>query len=201
MEQQKQIAVYENKIAGICGAFLFALPGGVVWYLLYRIGFIASISCLIAIVCAMKGYTLFSKKESTFGVIASTVVTVLVMILAWYFCLATDVYEACAAWYANGEIDYAPTFVESLASAYLFLAEPDVCLAYLKDLGMGLIFCVIGCYSNVKSALNAQKMAAAEPAPAQEPTDGATPADEPTEPTEPTGEDNDAVAATPEDKA
>ena len=52
----------ENFVAGLVGAFLFSLAGGIVWYLLYQIGFIASISGIIGVVCAVKGYAVFGKK-------------------------------------------------------------------------------------------------------------------------------------------
>ena len=86
--------VYENKIAGLCGALLFALGGGIIYFLLYQLGYISSISGLVGAVLAMKGYALFSKKESMFGVITSAVLALLVLVAAWYLCLAKDVYEA-----------------------------------------------------------------------------------------------------------
>ncbi len=77
----------ENKIAGTLGAFLFALAGGLAYFALWQLGFIAAISGFLAVFCAMKGYKLFAKKESVYGVVTSVVVSVLVIVIAWYFSL------------------------------------------------------------------------------------------------------------------
>lgn len=147
----------ENVLAGIVGAFLFSLVGGIIWFVLYQIGFIAAISGIIGVVCAIKGYTVFGKRESLKGVIISTVVAFLVIVLAWYLCLSYDVYQAYQDWYANGEVDFTLTFFESIANAHLFLAETEIAIAYLKDLGIGLLLCIVGAFAHVKSAIGKAK--------------------------------------------
>ena len=147
----------ENILAGIVGAFLFSLAGGIIWFLLYQIGFLAAISGVIGVVCAIKGYAIFGKRESVKGIIISTVIAFLVIVLAWYFCLSYDIYLAYQDWYANGEVESTPTLFESIANAYLFLAEPEIAIAYLKDLGIGLLFCVIGAFGYVKAAIGKAK--------------------------------------------
>ena len=147
----------ENVLAGIVGAFLFSLAGGIIWFLLYQIGFLAAISGVIGVVCAIKGYAVFGKRESTKGIIISTVIAFTVIVIAWYFCLAYDVYLAYQEWYANGEIDFTLTFFESVSSAYFFLAEVDVAIAYLKDLGIGMLFCAMGAFGYVKAAIGKAK--------------------------------------------
>ena len=147
----------ENVLAGIVGAFLFSLAGGIIWFVLYQIGFLAAISGIIGVVCAIKGYAIFGKRESVKGIIISTIIAFLVIVLAWYFCLSYDVYLAYEEWFANGEVDYALNFFESVTAAHLFLSEPDIALAYFKDLGIGLIFCVIGAFGYVKSAIGKAK--------------------------------------------
>jgi len=129
----------ENVVAGAVGALLFALVGGVLWYVLYQIGYIASISGFVGIICAMKGYSVFA--------------TVLVMVIAWYLALANDVYLAYKGWFAEGAVDYAPTFFESVRGAYVFLEDPDVAGGYFGDLAMGLFFCALGVISSVTKAL------------------------------------------------
>ncbi len=153
----------ENVVAGTVGALLFALVGGILWYVLYQIGYIASISGFIGIICAMKGYSFFAKRESKKGVVISIIAAVLVLVIAWYLCLANDVYVAYKGWYAEGLVDYAPTFFESVRGAYVFLGEPDVAGEYFGDLAIGLLFCAIGAVSSIISAfrkLKAEKVAA-----------------------------------------
>lgn len=145
--------VEENVAAGVVGAFLFALIGGALWFVLYLFGFIASLSGFVGIICAIKGYSLFAKKESVKGVVIAIVMTVLVLVVAWYFCLSYDVYMAYQNWFAEGEIDFTLTFVESVRSAYLFLGDSEIALPYLADLGIGLLFCALGAFSSVKAAV------------------------------------------------
>ena len=37
-------------LPGIIGAFLFSLVGGILWFVLYQIGYVASISGLIGVI-------------------------------------------------------------------------------------------------------------------------------------------------------
>lgn len=149
--------VEENVAAGVVGAFLFALIGGALWFVLYLFGFIASLSGFVGIICAIKGYSLFAKKESVKGVVIAIVMTVLVLVVAWYFCLSYDVYQAYQSWFAEGEIDFTLTFAESVRSAYLFLGDSEIALPYLADLGIGLLFCALGAFSSVKAAIKRVK--------------------------------------------
>ncbi len=142
----------ENVFTGIIGAFLFSLVGGVLWYVLYQIGYLAGISAIVGVVCAIKGYSFFAKVESKKGVIISAIIALAVIVIAWYFCLSNDLYVACQEWYAVGEIDYCPTFFECVRSAYQFLEEPEVADAYFKDLGIGMVLGILGCAGSVITA-------------------------------------------------
>ena len=149
IEQKK-----ENVPAGIFGAFLFSLAGGIVWFLLYQVGFLAAISGIVGVICAIKGYAIFGKRESVKGVIISTVMAFIVIVLAWYLCIGYDIYSAYQEWFANGDIDFTVSFFEALGEVPLFFEESEIALAYLKDLGIGLLFCVLGAFGYVKAALS-----------------------------------------------
>lgn len=142
----------ENVLAGIVGAFLFSLSGGILFFILYQIGILAAISGIVGVICAMKGYTIFSKKESLHGIIISTAIAILVLVIAWYLCLSMDVYQAWNEWYANGEVDYTITFFDSVRGAYQFLADPEVASGYWIDLGLGILLCVAGCIQPIINA-------------------------------------------------
>lgn len=141
----------ENVLAGIVGAFLFALAGGVLWVLLDRVGFYAGISGLVAVVCAIKGYSIFAKKETKRGIIISVIIAALVLVLAWYACLAWDVHNAYKQWYAEGEVDYTLNYFESFRVAYLFLGEKEIARSYIINLVIGLVLCVIGSAGYISS--------------------------------------------------
>ncbi len=162
----------ENVVAGTVGALLFSLVGGILWYVLYQIGYIASISGFIGIICAMKGYSFFAKRESKKGIIISIIAAVIVLVIAWYLCLANDVYVVYQEWFTAGEVDYAPTFFEAVRGAYVFLGEPDVAGSYFGDLALGLFFCALGAISSIRSAfkkLKAEKETAENEQNAEEP--------------------------------
>ena len=53
----------ENVLAGVVGAFLFSLVGGILWFVLYQIGYLAAVSGLVGVICAVKGYTFFANKK------------------------------------------------------------------------------------------------------------------------------------------
>ena len=157
--QNKNTDVRENVVAGIVGAFLFSLAGGILWFVIYLFGFIAGISGLVGAVCAIKGYSIFAKKESMKGIVISVIISLLVIVAAWYMCFAYDVYQAYQDWYLAGEIDFTLTFPESVATVPLFLSEPEIGPAYIKDLLIGLVFCVIGGGSYVVNKMKGLKNA------------------------------------------
>ena len=58
--KNNQNDIQENVLSGIVGAFLFSLIGGILWFVLYQIGYLAAISGLVGVICAVKGYTFFA---------------------------------------------------------------------------------------------------------------------------------------------
>ncbi len=159
----------ENVVAGIVGAFLFSLAGAVIWVLLDLIGFYAGVSGLVAAVCAITGYKIFAGKLSKKGVIIAAVIALLVLVLAWYGCFVKDLHAAYKEWYANGEVDFMPTYFQCFGFGYMFLGEPEIAKSYFINLGIGLVFAVIG---SLRYIINAFKSAgegtAAAPAPVYE---------------------------------
>ena len=138
--------IQENVLAGVVGAFLFSLVGGVLWFVLYQLGYLAAISGLIGVICAVKGYTFFAKtkNEDKKCLIISTAMTAVVLIIAWYFCVGYDIYLAYQDWFAAGEVDFTLTFFESIQSVPYFFQDSEILIPYLKDLGFGLLFAVLG---------------------------------------------------------
>ena len=161
-----QVKQSENVLFGIVGAFLFSLAGGALYYVLYQVGYLAAVSGLVAVICAMKGYEFFSKGMGTRGVVISTVVAAFVLVLSWYCCLATDVYNAYQEWFAAGEVDFTPTYFQCLRYGYEFLADvPE----YFADLGISLLLAAIGCGSYfVRTNKNKKAIKAQQEEPAQQ---------------------------------
>ncbi len=150
-DQQNSIpTVDENVILGALGAFLFALAGGVLYVLLSMVGLIAWISGFVAVFCAIKGYTLFSKAKSKKGVIISVIMAAIVMILSWYIGFCMDMLAVYELYYEAGDIEYVPTFFEYLPYSYLDLQVNP--LAFLNLL-LSLVTGAAGCWSYVSQTL------------------------------------------------
>ena len=153
----------ENVLAGAVGAFLFSLVGGILWFVLYQLGFLASLSGLVGVICAVKGYTFFAKtkKESKICLVLSVIIAIMVLAIAWYLCVAYDIYLAYQEWYAAGEVDFTYTFFESVQVVPYFFQDSEILMAYLGDLGMGLLFAIIGVVSYLASREKKMKAEAA----------------------------------------
>lgn len=156
----------ENVLAGAVGAFLFSLAGGILWFVLYQIGYLAAISGLVGVICAVKGYTFFAKtkNESNKCLVISVIIAIAVLVISWYLCVGYDLYLAYQAWYAEGEVNYALTFFESVQVIPYFFEDTELLVAYLKDLGFGLLFAILGIVSYLSSREKKRKRLAAEAA-------------------------------------
>jgi len=153
----------EQVLAGILGAFLFALAGGVVWVILSRLGYISWISGFVAVVCGVRGYSFFARRESRRGVIIAVLMAFLVIVLAWYACLAWDVCDAYKEWYEAGEVTFTVSYFEAFRGAWHFLEEPEIAGSYFLDLGLGLVMCIVFGASSVYRLF---RQAPADPQPA-----------------------------------
>ena len=160
----KSTTANENVLAGVVGAFLFSLVGGILWFVLYQIGYVASVSGLIGVVCAVKGYTFFAKTkdESKKCLIISVISAVIVLVISWYFCVAYDIYLAYQDWFAAGEVDFTVTFFEAVRLIPYFFEDTELLVAYLKDLGLGVLFAGIGVLFYLKQREKKMKKLAAE---------------------------------------
>lgn len=149
----------ERVILGLLGAFLFSLAGGLCWFTLYRLNLISAVSGIVGVVCAIKGYSLFAKKESVGGVIAASVIAFAVLAGAWFLCFSYDVYEAHQDWYAAGDIGYTLSFSESIeATAKYYIHEPEVAKVYFRDLIVGMVFALLGASCSIATAIRKIKM-------------------------------------------
>lgn len=141
----------EKVFLGLLGAFLFSLAGAVVWVILDMIGFIAALSGLVGVFCAIQGYRIFAGKLSKKGIIISVIIAFLVLIIAWYACLARDFMNASQKWYENGEIENSLTYPQAFSTAFLLLTDKQNLLSYGGSLLLGLGFAVLGSIGTIKT--------------------------------------------------
>ncbi len=169
MNQQNQqvhaSGAEENVLFGVIGAFLFSLVGAVLYYVLYLAGFISGISALVAVVCSIKGYAFFAKKESKRGIVISVIIAAVVIILAWYLCFCSELALAYEEWYAEGTADWTPNMFQCIPFAFYYLVDVPV---YFLDLLWSAVFGGIACFSYLSNKSKREKaMAAAQLAAAE----------------------------------
>ena len=142
---------------GVLGAFLFALVGGVVYYVLWTLGIIAALSGIICVICAIKGYEIFARGSSKAGIVAAVVVAAVVMILSWYFCFCSGLQAYYQALFDMGETEYVPPLWVCLQYGFLEIpANPRHVVDLLLSLAMG----GVGCWGYVTYALRRQEAVA-----------------------------------------
>lgn len=135
---------HENVIAGFVGAFLFALIGGALYFIVYRFGYIAGICGLVTVVLAMFGYGLFSgNKASVKGKVIAIIISILVIVLAEYLSLSYEIYDAYKA-------DIPLTFFDAVQMTPDFLTDSDVMMAFLKDLGVALVLGAVASFGSIR---------------------------------------------------
>ncbi len=140
-----------NIVAGIVGAFLFSLIGGLLYFLVYQMGFIASICGLVIFVLANFGYGLFSKvKDSTVGIVISVMVTLVMIFIAEYFSLSYEIYD-----FFRDEFEI--TFMDAVRATPDILSEPEIMTEVVKDLVFAYALSAVAVASNIVAKKKAQK--------------------------------------------
>ncbi len=135
---------HENVIAGLVGAFLFALIGGALYFIVYRFGYIAGVCGLVTVVLAMFGYGLFSgNKGSVKGKVIAIVISILVIVLAEYLSLSYEIYDAYKA-------DLPITFFDAVQMTPDFLTDSEVMMAFLKDLGVAFVLGAVASFGSIR---------------------------------------------------
>lgn len=141
-----------NAVAGIVGAFLFALLGGVLYFIIYQMGIIAGVCGLATFVLASFGYDLFSRtKNSTIGLIVSAIATIAAIYAAEYLCISFEILQVYK--------DLGITFFDAVRATSEFLQEAEIRSAFISDLAFAYIFGGAAVISNIVTALKAKKKA------------------------------------------
>ena len=142
----------ENVLAGIVGAFLFSIIGGLLYFVVYQAGIIAGICGLVIFVLANFGYGLFAgtrKKASMVGLVAAIVATVIMIYVAEYVCVSFEIFQI----YKNEGI----TIFDAIRVTPEFLAEPEVGEAVAEDLVFAYLFGFFATISNIVNIVKSKK--------------------------------------------
>ncbi len=150
-----EVKAPENIIAGIVGAFLFAIIGGALYFVVYQMGFIAGICGLATFALANFGYGLFAgtkNKASIPGLISAVVAAVLMVFAAEYLCVSYEIFLVY-------QEEFAITFFDAVQVTPEFLAEPELMQAVLGDLAFAYIFGAISVIGNIMNLIKGRKKA------------------------------------------
>ena len=140
----------ENIPRGIFGAILFALAGGITYYVFWTVGIIAALSGLIGVICAIKGYEIFAGGSTKRGIAISVGAAAAVLVLTWYVRVCLDAHALYEEMYALGEIEAVPPVTWCLANGLAFIpANPPALWDLLVSLGLA----ALGCWGYVTRAV------------------------------------------------
>ena len=140
-----------NILAGVVGAFLFSLIGGLLYFVIYQVGVIAGICGLAIFVLANFGYNLFAKgnKNTIVSLVVSIVMMIVMIFLAEYVSLSFEIFQTFK--------DEGITIFDAIRATPEFLAEPEIGNAVAGDLAFAYIFGFIASISNIVNIVKARK--------------------------------------------
>lgn len=129
-----------NLVAGIVGAVFGSLIGVALWVLIYQIGFIASISGVVMVVCAMKGFEIMGGRLNKPGVAITLILCMFMIFASEYLAIGIAIYKEYSAYYDISIID-------GVRSVSAFLTDSitgqDLGRALTRELSMGYVFLVL----------------------------------------------------------
>lgn len=149
-EQENQ--GHGNILAGIVGAFLFSIIGGLLYFVIYQAGMIAGICGLVIFVLANFGYGLFARtknKASMVALIVSIITMIVMIFLAEYVCVSYEIFRVFE--------DQNITIFDAIKVTPEFLAEPEIGDAVMGDLAFAYIFGFAATIGNIVNIVKARK--------------------------------------------
>lgn len=139
LEQQKNAA--NNYLVGFAGALIGSVIGSIAWILIGLAGFYASIAGYLIAFCSFKGYKLLKGKITVVGVIINVCTILLAFLFANYIGLFFELRKSL------DELTFS-VFNQIMP---LVIKEPGVIKELLLNLGLGLLFIVLGSYKTIQT--------------------------------------------------
>lgn len=129
-----------NYIVAFVASLIGALIGSLLWILIGLAGFVASIAGYAIAFCAFKGYVLAKGKWSRLGIILNIVAILVAFLFAEFVGLYISLHKADIG------VENLQYYILWLK---LYITDPEVITIILKDLGLGLLFIVLGSYRTI----------------------------------------------------
>ena len=130
-EFQQENTKIENHVSGIVGSILGSVLGAVSIIIFGQLGYISSVSGILMGVLSAKGYELFAKKLSKFGIIISAVIALVMIYLGCRLDWAVTIVRAVSevdiftAFSVVPEI-FQQDFISNLVKLYIFVIIPII---------------------------------------------------------------------------
>ena len=148
MDRKQGILAQKSKfIPGIVGAFLGAMIGCVVYFLIWQLGYVAAIAGLVTAVCAFKGFEMLGGVVDKKGVIACVVVIILAVLFANKLVWSYDAYSALK--------EYGWSFFECFRNLKEILELSNATGEYYGGLVMAYVMTALGSFRSVVNAFKA----------------------------------------------
>lgn len=151
---QSDVNINENGniLAGVVGAFLFSIIGGLLYFVIYQAGFIAGICGLVIFVLANFGYSLLAKtknKASLPGLIASIAAMIVTIYVAEYVCISFEIFQAFK--------EFGITIFDAIKATPDFLKEAQIRDGFVEDIAFAYIFGFLATIGNIVNIVKARK--------------------------------------------
>ncbi len=154
---QEPVAQVQEKdngkiIPGILGAILFSLGGVLAYCVLYQLGIIAGLACLLMFVLASMGYDKFAGtkgKNSPVGNAVSFILVIVMILFAEYVSMGISIFIEM-----NGD---GYTLIDSFSMIPYLLEYDDVREAFVGDLAFAYIFGIIAAAASLIKTKKSKK--------------------------------------------
>jgi hypothetical protein len=168
-------APHENIARGTIFSLVAVPLGIIVWVILWRFGFVASIVGFGVAFAAMFLYRLGAGTLGRQGAIRIAIVTIVTLLLAFAAGVVSDMLDVWTG--ETGQDAFSSLLSPEFWDAFqIVLALPGVVSGYLPNFGLALLFGALGCFQLIRSAF---REAAAPAAPLTMPTPTSSPSDAP----------------------
>lgn len=140
----RQMQTNEHVFRGVIGAIGGSLVGVALILILDRIGFVASIAGVVMAICALKGYRKLAGTMSKKGIIAVSIVMVVMTLVAAYLEWTIAIYIELKGYYSD------VYFIDILVSLPVLITEIELLSDFLINLGMLFLFTALGAVPEIR---------------------------------------------------
>ena len=143
-ESDDDISGENNYIQGAVGSLVGALLGSVIWFLIGMVGFYASIAGYAIAFCAFKGYQLMKGKLTRVAVVINIVAMLVAFLAVNYLSYFYAIHKEVPDLTLKGFGQVLP----------IIIREPEVLREICLNLGLGLLFMLLGSYRTIKECFD-----------------------------------------------